>query len=478
MDIHHWVYIAEGGKHVIFSYNGKDAKFQGKILRVSKDAIRSDTPVFAASESSFELSHFDAIKRCLQSDLDSSQSCNYLDEPEVIHIGRKYLQSMALKVIESNVVPYSRQSDWTTMRNQDVDMCHSTSPALLMPNYREFPNALSIEIKPKAGYLTTSPLVHFANTCKYKFSRFQILQELNYRGVISKGWSKGSTIDEKSEYDPLDMFSGNFDRICKSIRALFCCPQNNFKVFYGTNMLFGHECIQKNNISRSMDHELFREALGILSGDYLSVEQETRQSWDVQLQSELVDVISKILFQDKLLQRLVMSQKQMDLLDADGAILVYERLVTLCKGSNEMAEKLIDANYNFGNVRTSNLDKFYNYLKECTYYAEECYQDRYNRGKLLMQTLDKADCVELLQKWLLSLVLCDLSIFMIISSRNTAECHQSIDSHHRIQISNGTCRYLQYQIKIIDWDRKPAKKLKNRHELEEKFAYFFHSDDK
>jgi inositol-pentakisphosphate 2-kinase len=472
IDVNDWEYMGEGGRHVIFSYHGKDVLFHGKILRVSKDTFRSCTGVSASGN---YLSHFDAIQKSFPSEFDNSQGCTYFDEARLINIDRKQLENLALKVLESNAIPQSRKSDWTLkIDHSDTGCC--LSPVYLMPNYRLIPKSISIEIKPKAGYITASPLVNCSNACKYRASRFQILQELNYRGIISKGWNKGSKLDRKSEYDPLDLFSGSFERIRKSIGALFCCPQNNLKVFYGGKMLFGDVYEEKYNnhcssTSAMDDWFLFKEALGMFIDVCPSIQHGERQLRDI-LQDELVEVISKILYQDAIVPQLLTAQKQMDLLDADGAILVYERLVDLCEGSKEIAEQLIDADYNFGKAHTSlssNLNEFYDYLHDSCGVNAFC-ADRYNRGKLLIQTLDKADCVDLLQKWLLSLVLCDLSIFIIISKCSDGWV-SSIDSH-RIQTSSG--RLLQYTIKVIDYDRKQAKKLRERKQLDEKFA-FFHS---
>lgn len=471
IDVKDWKYLAEGGKHVIFSYHGKDEMFHGKILRVCKDTLWSGTQLFTYN---CYVSHFDAIKRCLQGGLDNSQGGNYFDDTRFLNVDRKKIESMALKVLESNVIPQGRKSDWRL--RMGIKDCHS-SPVLLMPNYRFFPNSISIEIKPKGGYLATSPLVNSSNTCKYKFSRFQILQELSYRGIISKGWMKGPNLIHKSEYDPLDLFSGNFERIRKSICALFSCPQNNLKVCDGAYMLFGDRCAARsaNIFSATDDCLLFIKALEIVSdiGIDPSTQPEQGQLRDM-LQDELVHVISNILFQDAFLQLLATSQKEMDVLDADGAIIVYERLVDLCHGSTDMAEKLIDADYNFGSFRTnrtSKMDDFCDYLKEHST-PEQFSQDRYNRGMNLIQTLTKEDCTELLQKWLLSLALCDLSFFIIISkSPSDLQCNDS----RTIRTSTG--RLVEYVLKVIDYDRKPAKKLRNRKQLEDKFACFYSSSN-
>ncbi|XP_050690051.1 inositol-pentakisphosphate 2-kinase-like isoform X2 [Eriocheir sinensis] len=75
-------------------------------------------------------------------------------------------------------------------------------------------STVCIEIKPKQGFLDSStpglPL------CRYCVKQF-----------LKGGRESGS----RSSYCPLDLFSGNLERMRRAVDSLIQCPQNNFKVF-------------------------------------------------------------------------------------------------------------------------------------------------------------------------------------------------------------------------------------------------------
>ena len=76
------------------------------------------------------------------------------------------------------------------------------------------------ELKPKCGFLPTSPLMDPRTAqLKRRHSSYVMQQRLKM---------KGGSIQEVSGYDPLDLFSGRRDRISSALSALAQCPQNNF----------------------------------------------------------------------------------------------------------------------------------------------------------------------------------------------------------------------------------------------------------
>lgn len=55
-----------------------------------------------------------------------------------------------------------------------------------------------------------------------------------------------------------------------------------------------------------------------------------------------------------------------------------------------------------------------------------------------------------------------MSFFVIIKETNEGSKH--------IKLQNG--KFLSYEIKVVDYDAKPAKKLRNRAKQESKFAQY------
>jgi inositol-pentakisphosphate 2-kinase len=444
-----WEYLSEGGKHAVFAYKSRAASTSclfGKVLRVDKAAFCS--------------ANFVSVDLLDRKNMIQIMFQAYLDFPQRVHIDESFLVGLKQQAIASNRIPASRKVDW----GEDESYC-SPVVAELMPNYQ---HSLSIEIKPKAGYLPTSPLVHPNNECKYTTSRFQILQQLNHRGVISKGWNKGSKVmGVESAFDPIDLFSRDVDRIHQSVKALFDCPQNNLKVFCGKSMLYGNgyqDC-------GGNDVQDYRRALSLVShsGPSLQCCDEIFNT----LESELIQIVSTILFTDPFLKYLLEKQRYYDILDADGAILVYNRLVSLCS-SNEEAEMLLDADLNQRNQHSMStvFIKFVHYLNTKDRPSNQTHQSWYTIGKTFVKKLEKVECVELLQNWLLSLVLCDISFFIILNTNNRNEgCDAENSSYHCVTTTCGL--KLHYKIKVVDYDRKPAKKLRKKELIEAKIALFY-----
>ncbi|KAJ8555562.1 hypothetical protein K7X08_013058 [Anisodus acutangulus] len=70
---------------------------------------------------------------------------------------------------------------------------------------------ISVEIKPKCGFLPLSEFIAPDNIIKRSVTRFQMHQALKLH--------QGKT-SEISAYDPLDLFSGSRDRVHKAIKGL------------------------------------------------------------------------------------------------------------------------------------------------------------------------------------------------------------------------------------------------------------------
>lgn len=94
-----------------------------------------------------------------------------------------------------------------------------TSPTLHQPTHTP---PLCIEIKPKCGFLPSPK--HVSKDIKTKVCRFCMHQ--HYK-VANGKWKR------RSLYCPLDLFSGNRQRMHFAIRHLIEEPQNNFKIFKG-----------------------------------------------------------------------------------------------------------------------------------------------------------------------------------------------------------------------------------------------------
>uniref|UniRef100_A0A8C9VWZ4 Inositol-pentakisphosphate 2-kinase n=1 Tax=Scleropages formosus TaxID=113540 RepID=A0A8C9VWZ4_SCLFO len=89
---------------------------------------------------------------------------------------------------------------------------------------------LCIEIKPKCGFLPFSQ--HVTQEVKRRVCRFCMHQHFK---LANGKWKR------MSRYCPLDLFSGNKQRMYFAIKHLLEEPQNNFKIFTSGELIYGCE---------------------------------------------------------------------------------------------------------------------------------------------------------------------------------------------------------------------------------------------
>lgn len=474
----------------------------------------------------------------------------------------------------------------------------------------------SMEIKPKAGYTATSSLVdpehHTAKFYQSRFVLLQTLDRLGYGDQIDRGWKKkekntphtpigttetaASPSSTTSSYDPMDLFSFDATRIQTALECLWACPQNNFKLWFAppiaavsNNDTTDNDdddaalsnCTDKDPILLRADkqyyvttpptdeneqqHDFFSSStLPTLMG---AISPATMSG--IPTKDMLLQLTTAVLCAENHLMNQLLRLQRLDILDADGAVLIYQKLVELLGGSHTEAQQCIDQYAEpQGNSTISSsglgkalqwspldvpkeaarcpafvalcqeLDRFALVLKKSQEGSGHNNNDRdanpmiaehkashlFCRQQIAAME-SKAACVYLLQNWLLSLLFCDVSFFVTLQnllpnsiwslnsetplaaslpSDNTAANPHSTNNAstrvHRQQTQDGpgvivlqmhqgqsssegaqtgfqidgeaeiaTTHLFQYEIKAIDCDRKPSKKLQNRRKKEQLF---------
>jgi inositol-pentakisphosphate 2-kinase len=98
--------------------------------------------------------------------------------------------------------------------------------ALLGSSYAE---ALTVEVKPKWGFLPRSAFVSEATAVKLRVCRFCMHQALKHaRGQVHR----------VSAFCPLDLYSGRRERVERALWALLEAPQNNLKLYAGGRLVY------------------------------------------------------------------------------------------------------------------------------------------------------------------------------------------------------------------------------------------------
>ena len=595
---HDWSYLAEGGKHAIFRYspqvlqnnvddgdgsasNDSTDDFTGHVLRIPKHDLAYASYLYEIVAFPHEKGRetiFNNTSLTSQPLVESDESNTQIFQRQIVRplLGHCYLDlsrtlllpmSFCARIysltLSSDLIPPSRISSWKFDKKDAIFIelqtvvkasllrdhtCLAPHPRLSSNSARE-PMVLSVEIKPKAGFIATSPLIPPENRCKYYRTRYSLQQELMQKGRVRKGWrtnsggSKSQQTDghvpasslgihcaatplafTPSNYSPLDLFSGNRTQIHTALKELSKNMQNNFRIWYNRRQLFG-EC---ETPSDNYCKEILETLLAGLGYN------NDHQVLDTDARSSLLDIItttlSTVLDREQLLSNLL-SIQSFDVIDGDGAVKVYERLVYLCDGSHSDAELLldeasliIDSLPKCGNCSTDNFndrsllalspytipqcsqlikllddsEQFRTYLRgqqEKGLCGDENVVNAYHIKCMECVThLSKQACVYLLQNWLLSLALCDISFFVtfrLLTKKKTSDL--SLDSepiHENEECQASGCGgtvtcvlnsnmltptptvvFCKYQIKVVDCDPKPAKKLRKRAEVENIFKY-------
>ncbi|OIW15615.1 hypothetical protein TanjilG_08191 [Lupinus angustifolius] len=237
-----WVYRGEGAVNLVLSYTGSSPSFIGKVMRIRKvprngskgvkisnlalsehECLVWKDVVELISSSDEEIANQQYLQHVLQPLLGSK----FIDAGVHVSVSREFLES-----VEKNVI--SQRPAW---RVDAAGVDTHCDFGLLMSDHSLFANGsqgsgpcISVEIKPKCGFLPLSRFISDGTAIKKKITRYEMHQALKlHQGEIS----------HLSAYNPLDLFSGSKERIHKAVKDLFTTPQNNFRVFLNGSLILG-----------------------------------------------------------------------------------------------------------------------------------------------------------------------------------------------------------------------------------------------
>ncbi|KAH0744693.1 hypothetical protein KY290_032686 [Solanum tuberosum] len=241
MEASGWTYRGEGAVNLVLAYNGTRSDLVGKILRIQK-VPRNE------SECGHDYSGLNKQECLLWEEFNEIVSaptreiaqhyfvqhvmCPLLGSRHVeagtsIHVTPEFLEA-----VENNVL--QQRPAWRVDATKVNPLCDSV---MLMSDLSVFPLgmckeacSISVEIKPKCGFLSQSEFITEDNDIKRSVTRFKMHQALKLNQ---------EKISEVSAYDPLDLFSGSSDRVRMAINNLLKTPQNNFRVFLDGSLILG-----------------------------------------------------------------------------------------------------------------------------------------------------------------------------------------------------------------------------------------------
>ncbi|KAK5871981.1 hypothetical protein PBY51_012718 [Eleginops maclovinus] len=216
MDENEWRYHGEGNKSLVVSHVQLSI-----VLRLLK---------YPAEDSENPPQTVEQAFRQVQNIVDFSSnvmSCllgeKFVHSGEVVKLPLEFVRQLSIKVQHQR--PASRRDKVMDIYS-GCALClpNLTSPTLHQPTHTP---TLCIEIKPKCGFLPYSK--HVSQDIKTKVCRFCMHQ--HYKVAMGM-WKR------RSRYCPIDLFSGNRQRMHFAIRQLIEEPQNNLKIFKGGQCIF------------------------------------------------------------------------------------------------------------------------------------------------------------------------------------------------------------------------------------------------
>ncbi|KAJ2482347.1 hypothetical protein IWW56_001134 [Coemansia sp. RSA 2131] len=248
-----WKYSGEGNMKIVFTYTGHEPSLQNWLLQLNKGETSSTLAVQLQQRR-------DA---CAFSTLVGSLiGQQYILEQRLVRVPREFLASLSQRTTERPL--------YRTHAGIDVDQ----GVGVLVPNMiATCTHSVTVELKPKWGFLPQSAEIDPANSVKHRVCRYCMHQHLKHKSP--------------SQLCPLDLYSTTPERVERALDALAESPQNNMRVFVD----------------------------GVLT-----------DTVDVQW-SELKRVLTQILLKELILVRLQRLQRELDPRDIEGVFPVYERAI-------------------------------------------------------------------------------------------------------------------------------------------------------
>ncbi|KAM7514119.1 hypothetical protein LguiA_003702 [Lonicera macranthoides] len=419
-DARYWIYRGEGAANLVLAYIGSSTHFVGKVLRIQK--ISKNGSKFLEAKSALtpheclvwkeikdlvsapnrELAEQAYVQHVISPLLGSE----HVDAGIRIHVSREFLET-----VEKNV---SRQRP--SWRVDDAMVNTQCDSALLMSDHSIFPPGvvkeefcISVEIKPKCGFLPVSSFIAEENIVKRSTIRFKMHQALKLHQ---------RKISQISKYDPLDLFSGSRDRIHKAIKALLVTPQNNFRVFLNGSLIYGG-MDDATECNSCVDGQAFEDALKCI----IPAENGKRTANFLHLVSEAVS-------RSRLLDRLLEAQK-LDVFDIEGAVhAYYDVMGQPCMVCKELGEEIGSGRYKS------------------------------------LHSIPLDESLKIVRDYLIAATAKDLS--MMIGFRPTQ--HRDQESPYKAVLLESTNQIFNYKASFIDLDIKSLKKMVFYYELDRKIV--------
>ncbi|XP_068940539.1 inositol-pentakisphosphate 2-kinase isoform X1 [Petaurus breviceps papuanus] len=214
MDENEWTYHGEGNKSLVVAHAQRCVVL--RFLKFPPNRNKTSEEIF----------------RHLQNIVDFGKNVmteffgeNYVHHGEVVQLPLDFVKQLCLKIQAER--PESR-CDKVLDTLSGYAMCLPNLTRLHTSHFAEHRPILCVEIKPKCGFIPFSR--HVTQEMKHKVCRYCMHQHLK---VATGKWK------QISKYCPLDLFSGNKQRMHFALKSLLQEAQNNLKIFKNGELIYG-----------------------------------------------------------------------------------------------------------------------------------------------------------------------------------------------------------------------------------------------
>ncbi|KAK6784370.1 hypothetical protein RDI58_017825 [Solanum bulbocastanum] len=420
MEASDWTYRGEGAVNLVLAYNGTRSDLVGKVLRIQK-VPRNE------SESGHDYSGLNKQECLLWEEFNEIVSAptreiaqhyfvqhvmcpllgsRHVDGGTSIHVTPEFLEA-----VENNVL--QQRPAWRVDATKVNPLCDSV---MLMSDHSVFPLgmckeacSISVEIKPKCGFLPQSEFITEDNDIKRSVTRFKMHQALKLNQ---------EKISEVSAYDPLDLFSGSSDRVRMAINSLLKTPQNNFRVFLDGSLIFGGLGGGADTTSSEVG-EAFENSL-----------KNVIQAQEGMRKHSFVELISKTLCSSGLLDRLLEVQK-LDTTDIEGAIHAY-----------------------------------YNLISQPCMVCGQLDKDQSTKRYNSLHSISMEESLKIVRDYLIAATAKDLSMIISFRPREAG----NVESPYNIVSLESTNQSFDYKASFIDLDLKPLERMEYYYKLDQQIV--------
>ncbi|MBA0836913.1 hypothetical protein Goarm_009102 [Gossypium armourianum] len=267
---------------------------------------------------------------------------------------------------------------------------------------------ITVEIKPKCGFLPFSRFITEENAVKRNVVRFRMHQALKLHN---------QEISEYSEYNPLDLFSGSREGIQKAIEALYATPQNNFRVFLNGSIVFGGLGGGTNSTTVQVG-EAFEDIL-----------KNVIQADNGQRTTSFLQLVAETIYISGALEQLLEVQK-LDTYDIEGAIHAY-----------------------------------YNIISQPCMVCRELCKDKLSCRYTSLHSIPLDQSLKIVKDYLIAATAKDCSLMISFRPKEDGR----LPSHNTVYLGS-TNQAFEYKVYFIDLDLKPLKKMEAYYELDKKIV--------